>query len=240
VTEPAGTPGFPRDPAYCASHILLNTWEPASRGNAAYNVPRDDLGTSRGDPRFAWWSSFPLWWNGGRLQIDDHYSNGVTDHAMTTTEAISFAACRWGIREDLLRAVAVQESDWQEHGSPGDQCSGTNNHGIPMTVANGFGSFGIIQVKNYNCDPNYDNEGDWGGFDRTWNSTFFALDLYGAAFRRACLEQGLWYTIPATDDLARREKGCVGAWFSGSYNPDIAYVNWVYTHLANKDWLNYG
>ena len=208
--------------------IVRDPYNP--NGNTTYNVPRDDLGTGWGDSRFSWWSSFPKWIT-MRSQIDDHYTYADGTRP-STTEIFSVGACRWGVREDLLRAVSVQESDWNEHGGSfmawSDRCSGHTNGD------EGYGSYGIMQMKNFNCS----NEGDWGGFPRSWYSTPFNVDLYGAAFR-ACLEQSLWYTIPAGDSSDRRERGCVGAWFSGSYNPDISYTNSVYSHLANKDWLHY-
>jgi hypothetical protein len=139
------------------------------------------------------------------------------------------AACRWGVREDLLRAVAVQETAWHENGTAawGDHCSG-------QSMDSGYGSYGIMQVKNFNCA----GSGDWGGFPRTFYSTMFDVDLYGAAFR-ACLEQAFWSTIPAVDSQARRERGCVGQWFSGSYSPDISYTNAVYQNLAGLVWKGY-
>jgi hypothetical protein len=224
-TDPAGTLGLPRSLDFCAAHIVLDPFDP--HDNSSYNVPRDDLSTGWSDPRFGWWASFPTWTSVRRAQIDDRYasSDGST---LTTTEIFSFAACRWGVREDLLRAVAVQESDWHEHNGPGDTCSGYPD------ANQGHGSYGIMQVKNFNCS----NEGDWGGFPRTWYSAPFNVDLYGAAFR-ACLEQAFWYLIPSGDNGTRRERGCVGAWFSGSYNPDISYTNSVYIHLANRDWQHY-
>ena len=39
----------------------------------------------------------------------------------TTTEIFQWAACKWGIDEDTLRAVAVQESDWHQS-AVGDNC----------------------------------------------------------------------------------------------------------------------
>lgn len=223
-------PQFPRSTSYCASHILLDPWEPSSRGNTPYLIARDDLptmGWNDGDPRFADWQSEHAWL-ARRAQIDDHYSNGASDHSLTTTEAFSFAACRWGIREDLLRAVAVQESDWQET-SVGDTCA------APNTVSTGHGSFGIMQMKNLNCS----DQGDWGGWSRSANSIPFAVDMYGAQFRN-CLEDGIsWYRIPAGDSDATRERGCIGAWFSGSYSPSSSYTNSVYQHLANRDWTSY-
>jgi hypothetical protein len=231
-TTEASTPGqinpaFPRTLSYCADHIIRDSWEPASHNIAAFNVPRDDLATGWSDSRFAWWSSFPRWIT-RRDQIDDRYVNSDGSN-LSSTEVFSMAACRWGIREDLLRAVAVQETDWIENGAGawGDHCSG-------QAMDSGFGSYGIMQVKHFNCA----NDGDWGGFPRTFYSTTFNLDLYGAAFR-SCLEAAFWSNIPATDSQDRRERGCVGEWFSGSYNPDISYVTSVYAWLANRTWESY-
>lgn len=208
--------------------IVRDSYNP--NGNTPYNIPRDDLGTGWGDSRFSWWSSFPKWIT-RRAQIDDHYTYADGGQP-TTTEIFSIGACRWGVREDLLRAVAVQESDWHQHGGSfmawSDRCSGHSNGD------DGFGSYGIMQTKNFNCSGG----GDWGGFPRSWYSTPFNVDLYGAAFR-SCLETAFWYSIPAGDSADRRERGCVGAWFSGSYAPDSSYTNSVYGHLANRDWLRY-
>ena len=111
TTAPAGTTGLPRSLSYCMASIVRDSYDP--NGNAPYNIPRDDLGTGWGDSRFSWWSSFPKWIT-RRAQIDDHYT--YADGCQpTTTEIFSIGACRWGVREDLLRAVAVQESDWHEH-----------------------------------------------------------------------------------------------------------------------------
>jgi hypothetical protein len=232
---------FPRSVDYCASTIQLNPWEPTSHGNAPYDVGRDDLGTQGwgdGDSRFSFWNNESMWMT-RRGQINDHYSNGTIDHALTTTEAFSFAACRWGIREDLLRAVAVQESDWCENAG-GTYCSSSGRMGwgdrcSQTDPSKGIGSYGIMQQKDLNCS----NQGDWGGFPRSYTSVPFSVDAYGAAFR-TCLEGGIsWNPIPAGDSDARKERGCVGQWFSGNYEPDSTYTNGVYGHLANRDWQGY-
>lgn len=226
ATEPVGTAGLPRAESYCADNILLNKWEPTSHGNLQFNVPRDDVATNWGDSRFSWWSSFPGWLT-KRAQVTGHFTDS-DGSVPTTTELISFAACRWGVDEDLIRAVAVQESDWHQH-FWGDRCGQTND-------ALGIGSYGIIQIKNFNCV----NEGDWGGFRRTYESTPFALDFYGAAMR-GCLDRNFWYGYGTTapSDTAGMIRGCVGAWFSGDFSPSSSYTNSVYQHLANRDWLGY-
>ena len=106
TTAPAGTTGLPRSLSYCMASIVRDSYNP--NGNTPYNVPRDDLGTGWGDSRFAWWASFPKWItrHGRRSTTTTPYADGSQP---TTTEIFSVGACRWGIREDLLRAVAVQE-----------------------------------------------------------------------------------------------------------------------------------
>lgn len=230
VMEPSGTAGLPRSLTYCLANIVRDPYDP--NGNSPYNVPRDDLSTGWSLSQFSWWNSFPKW-IALRNQIDDHYTYADGSQP-TTTEIFSIAACRWGLREDLLRAVAVQESDWHEHTGSfsawGDRCSGHTN------PDDGYGSYGIMQMKNFNCA----GEGDWGGFPRSWYSTPFNVDHYGAMFR-GCLEQVFWagHNAPAGDSDATKERGCVGAWFSGGYSPTSSYTNSVYTHLANRDWTSY-
>jgi hypothetical protein len=85
----------------------------------------------------------------------------------TTTEHFSWAACRWGIDENTLRAVAVQESDWYTT-STGDVCG-------PV----GEASFGLMQIKNAYCSGLL----AWGGFPGTVNSTALNVDFYGAYIR---------------------------------------------------------
>lgn len=231
-TDPVGTASLPRADTYCADHILLNMWEPVSHGNAQYNVPRDDIATNWGDSRFSWWNSFPNWLT-KRAQVDGHFTNsdGTTP---TTTELISFAACKWGVDEDLIRAVAVQESDWHQH-FWGDRCNNTND-------ALGIGSYGITQIKNFNCS----NQGDWGGFRRTYDSTPFNLDFNAAAFR-GCMDRDFWYTYTderngsaiAPSDTATMQRACVSAWFAGDVHTNSSYVNSVYAHLAARDWEAY-
>jgi hypothetical protein len=218
-TEPPGTSGLPRSDSYCADHILLSSWEP-NHGNLSYNVPK----SSDPSPYDTWWNSYPAWL-ALRSQADGNFVNS-DGSVPTDTEVFSFAACKWGIDENLLRAVSVQETDWSER-FWGDRCNLSD-------PSQGIGSYGIMQVKNRNCS----NQGDWGGYPRTYDSTTYNVDFYGAAFR-ACLDRDLWYSYGSTTDVSTLVRGCVGAWFSGSFDPSSAYTNSVYQHLANKDWLTY-
>ncbi len=99
----------------------------------------------------------------------------------TTDEILQWAAYKWGIDEDIFRAVAMTESGWnQRH---------VGDHGS---------SFGIMQVKAPTGER-------WSGWEGTHpvsqTSTAFNADVYGAALRH-CYDRrrdlwgcvGNWYS----------------------------------------------
>jgi len=150
----------------------------------------------------------------------------------------SWAACRWGIDEDLLRAVGVQESSWHQS-TWGDRCRGSD-----QTI----GSFSIVQIKNKYCDGSL----AWGGMPDTQLSTSLAVDFY-AAWLRSCYN-GDFYDgnpwlyggqtvrqIAAVHDWPYVLWGCVGAWFSGSWYDSgaVRYIGLVTTALAQRTWEGY-
>ncbi len=64
----------------------------------------------------------------------------------TTDEIIQWGACKWGIDEDIVRAMAIGESNWRMS-QLGDYVSD------PAKCASGYTtpcptSFGILQVKH--------------------------------------------------------------------------------------------
>jgi hypothetical protein len=62
-----------------------------------------------------------------RQRIDGVYTG-------TTDEIIRWAACKWGFDEDIIRAVAVNESNWNQS-QLGDFLNGSPQ------------SYGLVQVK---------------------------------------------------------------------------------------------
>jgi hypothetical protein len=220
-TLPSGTPGLPRSDASCADQVNLSTWEPVTANTPAnHTVPTSAVPWSNEGipPSFTKWYSY-------RALVTGNYTG-------TTDEIIQWAACKWGIDPDLMRAVAVQESDWRMS-SVGDNC-GTA----------GEASYGLFQVKNKNCQ----GEGDWGGWPATQNDTGLNADFYGAQLR-SCLDgyfQGWLYgsstisQIISASGFDYAEWGCVGAWFSGDWYDSGAksYIAGVKTHLAGRDWLS--
>jgi autotransporter family porin len=147
------------------------------------------------------------------------------DFAGTTDELIQWAACKWGIDEDIVRAQMIKESGWIQsaNGDNGD-------------------SWGIGQVR----ESAHESAFEYSINART--STAYNLD-YTYASWRACFE-GVYTWLNSTNErngtyAAGDVWGCVGIWFSGRwyYNND-AYLNQtgdsVHWHYDNKTWLTPG
>lgn len=143
------------------------------------------------------------------------------DFAGTTDELIQWAACKWGIDEDIVRAQAIKESGWHQ-----------------SAIGDNGESFGIAQVRT-TAHPS--------AFQYAINartSTAYNLD-YTYASWRACYE-GVYTWLNTVEHngtyAAGDEWGCVGLWFSGRWyvNTD-AYLNQpgdsVHWHYTNKTWL---
>ena len=181
--------------------------------NAAYNqrVPTaDELSAFRAKADTADWGDRP-------------YNPKVTgNHTGTTDELISWAACKWGIDEDTIRAVTVQESD-RRQAMRGDY----------HNCIAGYQSKGITQIKGrYPQCP----DGWYGTVPLNEQSTPFNLDYYGSRIRM-CYDGKLnWWPYPSGDLW-----GCVGWWFSGGWHDAGAedYIAKVRGHLVSRAWTAY-
>jgi hypothetical protein len=137
----------------------------------------------------------------------------------TTDEIIQWAAWKWGVDEDLMRAAAVQESDWHQN-----------------DVSDGGVSFGLFSVKTQLAQ----GDAGWAGtYPLAMSSTAFNADYYGRAFR-SCFdgrESWLGGSYHAGDLW-----GCVGLWYSGGFHDDGAesYVRLVKNWLVQRRWAQPG
>jgi hypothetical protein len=218
---------LPRAAATCASSILHSTWEPRHDNDASNHTVGDGSYTWGPAATDSYWSAWA-----GRVPLVQGQFTG------TTTEMFSWAACRWGIDEDVLRAVAVIESTWHQS-TWGDRCGG----GDPT-----IGSFSVMQIKNKNCDGSL----LWGGMPDVVQSTALAVDLYAARLR-ACYngdfyDGGSWlYHGQTVRQIAAAHGwpyvfwGCVGSWFSGDWYDSgaVNYIHNVQEALAERTWLGY-
>jgi hypothetical protein len=138
----------------------------------------------------------------------------VTGHFRgTTDEIIQWAAWKHGISEDLLRAVAVQESYWHM-----------------STVGDNGDSFGLFQIRRpFHCCPSLAR-----------NSTAFNADYYGAILRAYYDGKETWLnTVERGRDYQAGDLwGSVGAWFAGRWHtpPAEDYIKAVRGHLKARTW----
>ena len=154
----------------------------------------------------------------------------------TTHEILRWAACKWGIDEDVVAAQAAVESWWNQT-TKGDWASdptacapghGLGADGRPGQCAQ---SFGIIQNR-YPFE-----QASWPGIA---NSTAMNADTAYAIWR-ACFEgYELWL-----NNVERGRQygpgdtwGCVGRWFSGRWHTGAAetYIAKVRGYLDRRIW----
>lgn len=201
--HPVGSSGrLPSDQQ--AAKMVRRSAREIRPGNTRYNQnkPRDlDLEpVQRGDRAYD-----PRWNRHVLARVDGNFIG-------TTDEILQWAAAKWGLPPDVLRAIAVTESDWNQ-ANFGDYVTdralcppGYDTLPCPVT-------FGIVGAKSTS----------WPGLF-PWNrdSTAAAVDVLGG-WLRGCYEGWVWWLRDhgnsskgayAAGDLW----GCVGAWYSGDWH----------------------
>jgi autotransporter family porin len=154
----------------------------------------------------------------------------------TTDEIIQWAACKWGIDEDVARAQVAIESWWHQD-MTGDYTTNASNcaPGHPIGADGHPGecpeSIGLIQVRTPYFQP-YIND--------SVASSAYNLDV-GYAIWRSCFEGAETWL----NDVERGRQytagdmwGCVGRWFSGRWYTQAAndYIARVKDYLNQRVW----
>jgi hypothetical protein len=247
----------------CAHRVHQSTWEPRADNSGPNNrMPsvRKVHAAFAARPRSGS-GSFKHRWDTWLLpRVTGHYTG-------TTDEIFQWAACKWGLADNLLRAVAVRESTWYQYeiypsgrcvtdwgcgdmvGSPSPAterfCSLISRRGHDYQADYGSGicpeTFSIAGVMSWE-DP------EWGRMKGNQNGTFpfnrdstaFAVD-YLAADLRGCYE-GWEPWLSDAGPVAYRAGdiwGCVGAWYAGEWRTDraLGYVHRVRRELRDRTWL---
>ena len=165
-----------------------------------------------------------------RAQSEMPYARYVTGHFTgTTDEVIQWAARKWGLKPDLLRAVGTVESWWRM-----------------STVGDNGDSFGLFQVRRpFHCtEPVCEQFRD----DAALNA-----DYYGGILRSYYDGKQRWLNTVSGDERSGDERSArgrgkpyrrgdlwasVGAWFSGRWwNPAArSYVREVKRRLKARTW----
>jgi hypothetical protein len=186
----------------------------------------------------------------------------------TTDEIFQWAACKWGLPDNLIRAIAVRESTWYQNevyatGRPvnnwgsGDLFTNTSKasqkfcdmltrYGRDYQRDYGKGqcprTFSIVGVMSWEAPPWGRMAGNQNGtFPFNRNSTAFAVD-YLASQLRGCYQGWLrWLDSTGTGHYSSGHIwGCVGAWYSGAWHDEGAntYISAVRDTYRNVRWLH--
>jgi hypothetical protein len=155
----------------------------------------------------------------------------------STGDLIQWAAWKWGIPEDWIKAVAVIESSWRQD-ALGDREDGVDASLYPPQARidsdSVYESMGITQIK---WRPS--NSPHPGTEPLRWKSTAFNLDYYGATIRY--YYDGLcdWCSSGYT---AGQAWNSIGAWYQPSpwlNFGQLNYITHVQDHLTNRDWESF-
>lgn len=202
--RPVGSPVL--SDAQAAAHVRRAAWEPRP-GNATANHTI---------PTAAQLQTFNSYT--GQWGSCDNLRQKVTGNFKgTTDEILQWAAWKWGLPENVVRAVAVTESSWR--------MSFVGDSGM---------SFGITQVKNV---------AKWHGgtYPMSKNDTAFNADYWAGMVRQYYEGCSTWmkdYSFNGTHYAAGDLWGSIGAWYAGNWHSDAAntYISHVKNHLANRTW----
>jgi hypothetical protein len=199
------TATIPLSDADAAAHVIRSPFEPRPANTAAnQRVPTAaELQSYRSQaPDWTRCSGYP-----------DHVTGAFTG---TTDEILQWAAWKWGLDADLLRAVAAIESWW--------------NQGF---VGDGGQSQGLMQIQASSFP---------GTAPLSGQATAFNVDVYGATIRSYYDGCATWLNTVtdgrqyAVGDLW----GSVGAWYAGRWHTDAAelYIARVMQAEANRVWMS--
>jgi hypothetical protein len=195
----------------CTRLVRRSTWEPRPENSTANH--RMPSAVSLPD-----WDGFDRRANTTlRPRIDGRFTG-------TTDEILQWGSCKWGIDTDLVRAMAVQETNWVQD-SKGDYTR-DQRRCLSGEVAPCPVSFGLLQIKYYNHP---------GTYPSSLHSTAFNVD-YALGVWRACYEG--WIPYLGGDHGQGDLWGCVGHHFSGSWrDPGAnAYANEVRGISLARPW----
>lgn len=155
----------------------------------------------------------------------------------STAEILRWAACKWGVDEDLVFAQAAKESWWRQtargdFGTDPTACPPGHGLGVDGQAGQCPQSYGILQNR-YPFEQT-----SWPGIS---SSTAMNADTAYAIWR-VCFE-GYEHWLNDVDRGAQYGAGdawgCVGRWFAGRWHtaPANQYVAAVQAYQGQRIWL---
>jgi hypothetical protein len=155
------------------------------------------------------------------------------DFTGTTIDILRWAACKWGINQDIVFAQAAVESWWQQDTLGGWTDASRCPPGRRLGQADKPGecpvTYGILQ----NTYP--------GGWPAIARSTAMNADAAYAVWRSCYDGYETWLnSMPRGGQYHKGNVwGCVGRWFSGQWlnPPALGYIAQVKEYVREKIWL---
>ena len=158
----------------------------------------------------------------------------------TTDEIFQWAAHKWGIPENLVRAVADTESDWfQSKMGDRNTVSDPTLYPVHSRISGNevYESLGIMQIKH--------REGSLhpGTEPLRWRCTAFNVDYWAASVRFFYDGQAADWFEPGDGYGPGQAMESISAWFNPTpwHNSDATtYQGWVRDNLAARAWESPG
>jgi hypothetical protein len=158
------------------------------------------------------------------------------DFTGTTEEILRWAACKWGISQDIVFAQAAVESWWRQTnlgdwGTEAQFCPPGYGLGVDGQPGKCPQSYGILQVR-YPYQ-----EASWPGIA---TSTAMNVDVAYAIWRSCYDGYEVWLNNEPRGQQYRAGDlwGCVGRWYAGSWHTPAAnqYISTVQQYLRERVW----
>jgi hypothetical protein len=248
----------------CAGRVNRSTWEPRPENRLEDHTVPGARAVARSfsrRPRRTGRGTYAKRWDRWLLP---RVNGGFTG---TTDEIFQWAACKWGLSDNLLRGIAVRESTWYQYLTrPDGTCveyRGCGDFFTRATHASKIYCKGLVKVGGHDyqqqfggrglCPKTFSIVGVMSWDDPAWqapapawpgnqNGTF-PFDRDSTAFAVDYLGSYLrgcyegWITW--LHPHAGDMRGCVGSWYSGDWHSSAAdnYVRRVKKTIRNHTWL---
>jgi hypothetical protein len=215
--------------AQCARLVNAAPRAETKAANLPFNLRRGTHVGSRFFPTTAG-SDNPLAQGSLAPRIDGNFTG-------TTIDILRWAACKWGVDQDIVFAQAAVESWWQQHtlgdfGTTSAACLPGHKIGQDGKPGECPQSYGILQ----NRFPYED-----GGWPAMATSTAMNADAAYAIWRACYDGYETWLNSVQRGTQYKRGDswGCVGRWFAGRWRTSAAlgYIAKVQQYEREKIWL---
>jgi hypothetical protein len=258
--QPAGTWSRLPSGAECARLVHRSIWEPRPDNRKRNHIVPDANAVHRAfAARPLGSGGYDQRWDTWLLRRVDGQFTGTTD------EIFQWGACKWGLSDDMVRAIADEESTWYQYlVYPSERCvsfygcgdffesssaaskvfcDAIARYGHDYQRDYGSGlcpqTFSIVGIKSWQA-PSWgrmpDNQN--GTFPFARDSTAFGVDYIGS-YLRGCYEGWIHWLREEGNYGSGDIWGCVGSWYSGDWHSSGAesYNNRVRSDLNRHTWL---